>query len=176
MSDEGGSRVEIVPVDRPESALVEEAQYVGGLLPINPYVALLNEVARCEFNIAFYSSQVNRAPSAEELRDEVFDDTLLMWRPGLWRNWRVLLDRERDRQVNVASQAVKLGIADQLVQLRRDHARQLADVVVAGLEKADLDDDVRKAVWTSIREEMLKRAPAGALIQQQPEEKTADVP
>lgn len=136
----------------PGSMSVEKARQAVAAGPrhyVNPYEALLDELRR---TVAFVVML--------EMTVREHDDNGGAHRTAAGRSVLARYERERDRQINVAEKAIRLGIAERTVRLAEREAEEFVRVVVSASSRAGLTSDQRRSLMGEIAAELRARKTA----------------
>lgn len=127
---------------RQAASLVGTERTQSPQLWANPYLCLLEEVARTQAEVVFLEADVKEldqlAGGAHRSRD---GRTLLA-------RW----ERERDRLINVSKTCISLNIAERQVKLAQLQGESLARAFLRAADQLGLSDEQRRALPTLVRD------------------------
>jgi hypothetical protein len=121
---------------------IEEARRYGSERDINPFVALLDEVRRSAGHVAWTGAKVAEAPNDDALLDE-------------YAPWLRLYQKERANLTKASEMAVRLGLAERIVNVEERRAELVARVLIATLEALDLPMEIRARAPQVLREQLM---------------------
>lgn len=121
---------------------VEAARRYGAEHDVNPFIALLQEVRRSAGHVAWLGAKVAEAPSDDDLLDE-------------WAPWLRLYHKERGMLAKASEMAVRLGLAERVVQVEERRAELIARVLLSTLEELNLPPEIRARAPMVLRNQLL---------------------
>lgn len=116
---------------------------------VNPYEALLDELQRATAFVVMLEESVRE-------HDQVGG----AHRTAAGRSVLARYERERDRKVNIAEKAIRLGIAERTVRLAEREVEEFVRVVVSASSRSGLSSEQRRTLMSEIAAELRARRTA----------------
>lgn len=106
--------------------VVQKRQFMGQHIDINPHDAIMTELRRSAGTVAWFEERIKEIGNDEENGGEQAALQQFTKMGVMPSNWMVLYQWERKHMVDVASLAIKAGVAERQVRLAEQHGQLLA--------------------------------------------------